>query len=144
MTYGYTSEPDVHHREGRILIAEFDTLKAIGVYTPCISDLSPERLARRREFDKQTKAFVTLLSTTSNKPYLFAGDLNAAEDVALTTHTNEHWKNLVSNKYFNVPTDGEDHQWPGTTALEIQRLQDIKTSGGLRNMIGSQSSAQNK
>ena len=34
MTYGYTSEPDVLHREGRILIAKLDTLKAVGVYTP--------------------------------------------------------------------------------------------------------------
>ena len=135
MAYGYTSEPDVHHSEGRVLIAEFDTLKAIGVYTPCISNLSPERLARRRKFDKQTKAFLTLLSTTSHKPYVLAGDMNAVEDVQSTTNDAEHWSRLVDNKHFNVPANTEDWSWPGTTVPEIKRLSDIKTAGNLKNMV---------
>lgn len=125
MSFSYGAKPAVHHPEGRVLIAEFPHLKIVSVYVPCSSDLSAARLERRRKFDKQTMNYLALCAKTSVKPVLFAGDMNAVEDLQYTTHDEEHWQQLVQNKHFHMPTKPEDHQWAGTSDAEIARFSAI-------------------
>ena len=62
------------------------------MYVPCSSDLAAARLERRRDFDKKTKNYLALCAKTYVKPVLFAGDINAVEDLSHATHPKEHWK----------------------------------------------------
>ncbi len=120
-----------HQAVKSIIIAEFAHVKCVGVYVPCISDLDSKRLARRRDFDKQSKNYLAMSAKTSVKPTIFCGDMNAVEDLGQTTHDKEHWRSLIQNKLFNVPTNTENHQWAGTSDPEIKRLGDIKREGRL-------------
>ena len=92
MSFSYGAEHAEHHPEGRVLVAEFSHLKIVSVYMPCSSDLSPARLERRRKFDKETMNYLAMCAKTSVKPVIFAGDMNAVEDLTCTTHTKEHWQ----------------------------------------------------
>ena len=118
-----------------MLIAEFSHLKIVSVYVPCSSDLSAARLERRRKFDKQTMNYLSMCAKTSVKPVIFAGDMNAIEDLKYTTHDKEYWQKLVNNKHFHVPTKPEDRQWAGTSDPEIARFAAIKSAGRLKNPI---------
>ena len=133
MSFNYGAEPLVHHPEGRVMIAEFAHVKCVGVYVPCISDLDSARLARRRDFDKRTKNYLSMAAATSVKPVVFCGDMNAVEDLGQTTHDKAYWQSLVQNKHFNVPANSDDHQWAGTSDPEIKRFSDIRREGRLIN-----------
>ncbi len=77
-------------KEGRVIVAEFETFYLVNVYTPN-SQRGLTRLKHRQEWDKQF--FEMLKKLENQKPVIFCGDLNVAHTTIDIAHPKDNTKN---------------------------------------------------
>ncbi|CEM33536.1 unnamed protein product [Vitrella brassicaformis CCMP3155] len=121
----------VHHEEGRVILAEFESFAVMNMYTPN-NGWQTEKFSRRHRFDTDVQQFVKHFTTdstsageasssdapptSSGKPLIIAGDLNcAATDLDLSPGDERWFRQQTEGparpppKYVGQPgcTDGE-------------------------------------
>jgi exodeoxyribonuclease III len=99
-----------HHPEGRVVLLEFTTLRLLLTYSPN-SGKTQDSFQRRADFDAQILA---LVSASSGKPLIWAGDLNVSP-------TEQDYTEGIRSRNL-----------PGTTAVEKERFARILADGKMR------------
>ncbi|KAK4264465.1 hypothetical protein QN277_025637 [Acacia crassicarpa] len=115
-----------HEPDGRVMLAEFETLRILNTYAPNNGWKEEENsFQRRRKWDKRILEFVT---EYSDKPLIWCGDLNVSHEDIDVSHP-EFFSAAKQNGY--VPPNKEDCGQPGFTLSERKRFATILREGKL-------------
>ncbi|MBA0834872.1 hypothetical protein Goarm_007193, partial [Gossypium armourianum] len=106
-----------HEPDGRVILAEFETLRILNTYAPNNGWKDEENsFQRRRKWDKRLLEFVV---QSSDKPLIWCGDLNVSHEDIDVSHP-EFFSAAKMNGY--VPPNKEDCGQPGFTLAERKRF----------------------
>ncbi|MFQ6637670.1 hypothetical protein Gotur_012827, partial [Gossypium turneri] len=112
--------------DGRVILAEFETLRMLNTYAPNNGWKDEENsFQRRRKWDKRLLEFVV---QSSDKPLIWCGDLNVSHEDIDVSHP-EFFSAAKMNGY--VPPNKEDCGQPGFTLAERKRFGAILKEGRL-------------
>ncbi|MBA0593090.1 hypothetical protein Gorai_010049, partial [Gossypium raimondii] len=115
-----------HEPDGRVILAEFETLRILNTYAPNNGWKDEENsFQRRRKWDKRLLEFVV---QSSDKPLIWCGDLNVSHEDIDVSHP-EFFSAAKMNGY--VPPNKEDCGQPGFTLAERKRFGAILKEGRL-------------
>ncbi|EOY22352.1 DNAse I-like superfamily protein isoform 1 [Theobroma cacao] len=115
-----------HEPDGRVILAEFETVRILNTYAPNNGWKEEENsFQRRRKWDKRLLDFVV---QSSDKPLIWCGDLNVSHEDIDVTHP-EFFSAAKMNGY--VPPNKEDWGQPGFTLAERKRFGAILKEGRL-------------
>ncbi|XVF54609.1 hypothetical protein PTKIN_Ptkin05aG0195500 [Pterospermum kingtungense] len=115
-----------HEPDGRVILAEFETVRVLNTYAPNNGWKEEENsFQRRRKWDKRILEFVV---QSSDKPLIWCGDLNVSHEDIDVTHP-EFFSAAKMNGY--VPPNKEDCGQPGFTLAERKRFGAILKEGRL-------------
>ncbi|KAF7838217.1 DNA-(apurinic or apyrimidinic site) lyase [Senna tora] len=115
-----------HEPDGRVILAEFETLRILNTYVPNNGWKEEENsFQRRRKWDKRIMEFVMQYS---EKPLIWCGDLNVSHEEVDVSHP-EFFSAAKLNGY--VPPNNEDCGQPGFTLSERKRFATILREGKL-------------
>ncbi|XXG62402.1 hypothetical protein AAC387_Pa05g0764 [Persea americana] len=115
-----------HEPDGRVILAEFNTVRLLNTYVPNNGWKDDESsFKRRRKWDKRMLEFVL---QSSDKPLVWCGDLNVSHQEIDVSHP-DFFRNAKQNGY--IPPNKEDRGQPGFTLAERQRFSTILTEGKL-------------
>ncbi|KAK5777181.1 Exodeoxyribonuclease [Gossypium arboreum] len=115
-----------HEPDGRVILAEFETLRILNTYAPNNGWKEEENsFQRRRKWDKRLLEFVV---QSSDKPLIWCGDLNVSHEDIDVSHP-EFFSAAKMNGY--VPPNKEDCGQPGFTLAERKRFGAILKEGRL-------------
>ncbi|KAL4347093.1 hypothetical protein GQ457_17G017960 [Hibiscus cannabinus] len=115
-----------HEPDGRVILAEFETLRVLNTYAPNNGWKEEENsFQRRRKWDKRLLEFVV---QSSDKPLIWCGDLNVSHEDIDVSHP-EFFSAAKMNGY--VPPNKEDCGQPGFTLSERKRFGAILKEGRL-------------
>ncbi|XP_026191728.1 uncharacterized protein LOC34619267 [Cyclospora cayetanensis] len=116
------TDPNVHHAEGRVIIADFGRLAFLTTYSPN-NGWAEQSFQRRKKWDEELLAFVK----RQQKPLIWMGDANCAPtDLDLS-----HPKIFRSAHSPDPKLKPENVGQPGCTDAERARLQEILHAGKL-------------
>jgi len=112
-----------HDENGRIILAEFDSMLVLNTYVPN-NGWTDEAFAKRRLWDAGVLEFLKGLK----KPLVWLGDMNVAHQDADVTHPDF----FSGQRNTKLPEpDPENAGQPGFTPAEQKRFQEHLTAGGL-------------
>lgn len=115
-----------HEPDGRVILAEFETVRVLNTYAPNNGWKEEENsFQRRRKWDKRILEFVV---QSSDKPLIWCGDLNVSHEDIDVSHP-EFFSAAKMNGY--VPPNKEDSGQPGFTLAERKRFGAILKEGRL-------------
>ncbi|KAK7302193.1 hypothetical protein RJT34_13075 [Clitoria ternatea] len=115
-----------HEPDGRVILAEFETLRVLNTYVPNNGwREEPNSFPRRRKWDKRILDFVL---QNSDKPLVWCGDLNVSHEEIDVSHP-EFFSAAKLNSY--VPPNKQDWGQPGFTLAERRRFSTILKEGKL-------------
>ncbi|XP_057534602.1 DNA-(apurinic or apyrimidinic site) endonuclease isoform X1 [Amaranthus tricolor] len=115
-----------HEPDGRLILAEFDSLRFLNTYVPNNGWKEEESsFVRRRKWDKKMLELVLQLS---DKPLIWSGDLNVSHEDIDVSHP-EFFASAKMNGY--IPPNKEDCGQPGFTISERKRFGAIMKEGNL-------------
>ncbi|TKY73598.1 DNA-(apurinic or apyrimidinic site) lyase [Spatholobus suberectus] len=115
-----------HEPDGRVILAEFETLRLLNTYVPNNGwKEEANSFQRRRKWDKRILEFVT---QNSDKPLIWCGDLNVSHEEIDVSHP-EFFSAAKLNGY--IPPNKEDCGQPGFTLAERKRFGTILREGKL-------------
>ncbi|XP_020235759.1 DNA-(apurinic or apyrimidinic site) lyase isoform X2 [Cajanus cajan] len=115
-----------HEPDGRVILAEFETLRLLNTYVPNNGwKEEANSFQRRRKWDKRILEFVT---QNSDKPLIWCGDLNVSHEEIDVSHP-EFFSTAKLNGY--IPPNKEDCGQPGFTLSERKRFGTILREGKL-------------
>ncbi|KAF3436798.1 hypothetical protein FNV43_RR19551 [Rhamnella rubrinervis] len=115
-----------HETDGRVILADFETLRVLNTYAPNNGWKEEENsFVRRRKWDKRILEFVL---RSSDKPLIWCGDLNVSHEEIDVSHP-EFFSAAKQNNY--VPPNKEDCGQPGFTLAERKRFGNILKEGKL-------------
>ena len=125
MSYNFGSAPG-HHKDGRLIRAEFNRLVVTSLYTPFNGQGRPDQLLRRQEWDKAMLQEATREDAVGLKHRVFLGDMNVAREDKDMTNDPSFWMGQG-----NQSVDLSDRGFGGTTANERLRAQEWLAAGHL-------------
>ncbi|CAK9172594.1 unnamed protein product [Ilex paraguariensis] len=106
-----------HEQDGRVILAEFESLRLLNTYVPNNGWKEEENsFQRRRKWDKRMLEFVL---QNSDKPLVWCGDLNVSHEEIDVSHA-EFFSMAKLNGY--IPPNKEDCGQPGFTLSERKRF----------------------
>ncbi|XP_058093826.1 DNA-(apurinic or apyrimidinic site) endonuclease isoform X3 [Magnolia sinica] len=115
-----------HEPDGRVILAEFETIRLLNTYVPNNGWKEDETsFKRRRKWDKRILEFVL---QSSDKPLIWCGDLNVSHQDIDVSHP-DFFRNAKLNGY--IPPNKEDCGQPGFTLAERMRFSSILSEGKL-------------
>lgn len=115
-----------HEPDGRLILAEFESLRFMNTYVPNNGWKEEESsFIRRRKWDKKMLELVLQLS---DKPLIWSGDLNVSHEDIDVSHP-EFFAAAKMNGY--IPPNKEDCGQPGFTISERKRFGTILREGKL-------------
>ncbi|KAI5665007.1 hypothetical protein M9H77_24330 [Catharanthus roseus] len=115
-----------HEPDGRVIIAEFESLRILNTYVPNNGWKEEESsFQRRRKWDKKMLEFVL---QNSDKTLIWCGDLNVSHEDMDVSHP-EFFAAAKLNGY--IPPNKEDCGQPGFTLNERRRFGTILKEGKL-------------
>ncbi|KAA8540728.1 hypothetical protein F0562_024353 [Nyssa sinensis] len=115
-----------HEPDGRVILAEFESLRLLNTYVPNNGWKDEENsFQRRRKWDKKILEFVL---QSSDKPLIWCGDLNVSHEEIDVSHP-EFFSAAKLNGY--IPPNKEDCGQPGFTLAERRRFWAILKEGKL-------------
>ncbi|KAL9314041.1 hypothetical protein ACSQ67_019493 [Phaseolus vulgaris] len=115
-----------HEPDGRVILAEFETLRLLNTYVPNNGwKEEANSFQRRRKWDKRILEFV---AQNSDKPLIWCGDLNVSHEEIDVSHP-EFFSTAKLNGY--IPPNKEDCGQPGFTLAERRRFGTILNEGKL-------------
>ncbi|CDJ66205.1 DNA-(apurinic or apyrimidinic site) lyase, putative [Eimeria necatrix] len=113
-------DPDIHHAEGRVIIADFGRLAFLTTYSPN-NGWTQTSFQRRRQWDDALLKFME----RQKKPLIWMGDINCAPSDADLSHP----KVFRSAHQPDPNLKPEDVGQPGCTDAERHRLEGILRAG---------------
>ncbi|KNA05930.1 hypothetical protein SOVF_185690 [Spinacia oleracea] len=115
-----------HEPDGRLILAEFESLRFINTYVPNNGWKEEESsFIRRRKWDKK---MLELILQLSDKPLIWCGDLNVSHEDIDVSHP-EFFATAKMNGY--IPPNKEDCGQPGFTMSERKRFGTMLREGKL-------------
>ncbi|XP_021762044.1 DNA-(apurinic or apyrimidinic site) lyase-like [Chenopodium quinoa] len=124
----FSLDPSVkkHESDGRLILAEFESLRFINTYVPNNGWKEEESsFVRRRKWDKKMLELVLQLS---DKPLIWCGDLNVSHEDIDVSHP-DFFAAAKMNGY--IPPNKEDCGQPGFTISERKRFGTMLREGKL-------------
>ncbi|KAJ8536559.1 hypothetical protein K7X08_034960 [Anisodus acutangulus] len=126
VSFSLDAKGSKHERDGRVILAEFETFRILNTYVPNNGWKEEESsFPRRRKWDKRMQEFVV---ATSDKPLIWCGDLNVSHEDIDVSHP-EFFSAAKLNGY--IPPNKEDCGQPGFTLAERRRFGGILKEGKL-------------
>lgn len=130
LSYNFSKScsPQDHHEEGRVIIAEFQSILLLSCYVPN-NGVNEESFQRRRCWDVTVQEFlVRQRSSNPGKPIIYQGDLNVAENNEDVSGDASWWLRQMIVPGIN--NEGDSGQ-PGFTPNERKRFKALCAAAGL-------------
>ncbi|GAA0175256.1 hypothetical protein LIER_41879 [Lithospermum erythrorhizon] len=126
VTFSLDPTGSKHEKDGRVILAEFDSFQLLNTYVPNNGWKEEESsFQRRRKWDKRMRDFVL---RNTDKPLIWCGDLNVSHEDIDVSHP-EFFSTAKLNGY--IPPNDEDCGQPGFTPAERRRFGNILRDGKL-------------
>ena len=122
-----------HHKEGRVMIFEFEKFVLMNTYAPN-NGWDEKSFDRRRSWDSSLlRAMESGFANSYNhKPVIWVGDLNVCKADADASDIEFYRHGIYEyDKKYSVPIDPDDKGQPGCTRNEQKRFHNICMAGNL-------------